>query len=624
MTSDLIEMTLRIGLLYLLPVLWGRAGVMLGLVLTRKKRLGKELDLLPYYFGLGLLMIFGLALFVEYVVRLEFGEWFFPLVWGLSGLFLGINLWKRPRRITDELHLLLPVLGMALLVGMSILLIWWYRSPYPLNWDWNQHQQLSRLIQEGKFSFFTSHLSDTFGFNSYPPILHILIAITQKGLRLWPTYAMSYWQLLSYFHLVLVGVVSWRLGSMVGMSQRVGYLSLLLGMMIFDSAVAFTNLFFLPQTVAAVLWVFFMADLIECLQHSRTVNWWKWILSMGVLVSLHYLVGGVGALLLLAVGIYTWLHHRYQSKWRALPIVPAVTTLMVIAALFLSQLNLTSLNQGEAASYSYQLSEKQVFLEHSYGWLMYIWVPIGVWVILKRNNATSRVFILVFIAFLLAMLTPLPYVLKLFTLMRFWVLVTVAVGVDYLLSYVTSTLLRRFAMFGMIGIMWLMLVVNVNYWKAGLLNDELYSHVNSDEIELANLLFEKYTSKQVLIVSDPSTQFILEGMSGVDSLGGAYMKLTDRVALKQALESSDRKTLVDFVDHVEDGVNGNVEKKLVIISGRTLQWLRLEEGQRQSLSVNIWKPMKLSMEDREVIDDIDQVSSLKKIFDSKSIVAFER
>src|SRR3989344_8486118 len=202
------------GLFYIIPYLIGW-GV---LTLKNKKRVevrdvaNKNQSFLKFgeRFALGTLVLFGLAGFVRYVLEpiltVDFQKLYFPLVWIITSLSIFAILHFRSFKgltITKEK---IGVLTLALALSVSVYGFWYYKSPYSLNWDYYQHQTLARLIQDGKFDFFTTKISDTFGFNSYPPTFHLLIAASPFPAKLSVDYVVNYWNIIGFYHLVLVGL----------------------------------------------------------------------------------------------------------------------------------------------------------------------------------------------------------------------------------------------------------------------------------------------------------------------------------------------------------------------------------------------------------------------------------
>lgn len=635
---------LQAMLVYLVPLVIGRA-VVLALFgrpidsLAAKVRaklaglkwfVGNEskyqgLLLVPYYFGLGSLMVLAVAMVSQYLIYpwlgIGFERVFFPLVWLMVFVSLLENLIRWPRGWWGQLKkLVAPALALGLMAGVAYGL-WLYKSPYPLNWDWYQHQTLAGLIQEGNFSFLASEVSDTFGFNSYPPMFHLLTAVAQYPRELAPNYVIEFWQWVSFYHLLTVGVASWWLGQVVMRKPLAGFLSGALGVLVFDSAVSFTSFFWLPQTMAAVLFVLMFVGLLSVVGRGRRLSWWKTSVAVMILPMFHYLIGGLAALVFLGVDVFARLRKKFPEVSVGLPLVSVVVLTVVVGALFSGHVDLNELNRGEAGFYTFSLVEKQGFLEHAYGYGAYLWLPLGIVFALTKKDRRHEVSLLLLFGFIAVLLSGFPYVLKFFTLARFWVNLFMVIGVLGVLSYVKSKWLKWMAALGVVGMILVMLVVNANFWKAGALYQGEYSHISKDDIEVAEILRENYKDG-VLLISDPATQFILEGLSGTNSLGGAYMSIEDRKVLGKALVDSGPEEFVKAIEGLEDLLLPGADEKLVAVSARSFVWARADEKDRLSFAFSVWSPLNFSVNDLKRLKEIEKSNNLEKIYESLYVVLY--
>lgn len=635
---------LRALLVYFLPLVIGR-GLVLGLKQVRKMSWWKELvrlrekreedevekwQALPAYYAWGVVVILVWALGFRYwltpLVGLSWKWGFFGGVW-LVGLFcLGVNIvswWRKPVKL--EWRSLVPI-GVVTLLASGVIWLWVYRSPYPLNWDWYQHQTLSRIIQEGKFEFETSKMSDTFQFNSYPPTIHLLHALGQFPGSMTPQRLIDYWRGLSFLHLISVGLVSWLLAFVVVRKPVVGFLGGVFGVMIFDSAFSFTNLFFLPQTLAAVVFTGAFAFLLNALQREKTLPWWQAWGVITVLPLIHYSVGTLAMLVYGAFWVYSKLKQKVPKLRDRFPFVYLVVLAVVVGLMVSGYIDLDYLNQGEAALYRFSLEEKKEFVENIYGYGMYLLVPLGVvYAFLNEKRRMSLGISLVMLfGFGAVVLADLPYVVKFYTLGRFWFHLFMVMGVWGLLQYVKQKYVMWLVSMGVVGTVAAMLVVNVVHWKNGLLHDGEYTHISDLDISAAEFLAEKYYGqKGVLMISDPATQFILEGLSGVDSVGGAYMVANNRRILHQIMMSSKPDEVLKQMALLHDGILENSTTKLLVVSGRTFAWAEVEEKDRLSLKFNIWTPKQLAYEDEKWIYSLERGDQIRLVYTSPGEAIFE-
>lgn len=165
----------------------------------------------------------------------------------------------------------------------------------------------------------------------------------------------------------------------------------------------------------------------------------------------------------------------------------------------------------------------------------------------------------------------------------------------------------------------LILMMNLMYWRAGIMAEGVYTHITSQDITAATWVFETYQGKQVNLVSDPATQFILEGLAGVDSVGGAYMPLAKRQRLVQALTSGSAENLVNMTRMM---VGGETEQ-LLVFSGRTAVWARMAEKDWSSYGYNVWSPVRMSVKDVEFGEEIKRVDGVTQVFANPSLIIFQ-
>ncbi len=264
--------TLLAALFYLIPTLIGRSL----LLLTSHRKKPEHLAMLPISFLIGTGTIFTLAMAVQYLVlrlipTLNFAQLFFPTVYALAGFSL-IHSAIQYKKLKLFLNRNAATVAVVTL-GLSALsyFIWTWHAPYSLNWDLYEHQTLVHLITQGHFSYFTSQISDTFGFNSYPPIFHLLMAISQYPMQLQPEQILQYWNVIGFFHLWIVSAISYAFAYTVTKKKGLSLLSAILGTLTFESIISFTSFFLLPQTLAAVLFISLFTHFIWRKKQSKKI-----------------------------------------------------------------------------------------------------------------------------------------------------------------------------------------------------------------------------------------------------------------------------------------------------------------------------------------------------------------
>src|SRR5450759_2105555 len=74
---------------------------------------------------------------------------------------------------------------LLVLLSVAFYALWRWNSPYPspLNWDIWEHQTVVNAIRSGSFALLPSQLSDTFRFNGYTTLFHVITAGIQNVLH---------------------------------------------------------------------------------------------------------------------------------------------------------------------------------------------------------------------------------------------------------------------------------------------------------------------------------------------------------------------------------------------------------------------------------------------------------
>lgn len=582
---------------------------------------------IPLAFATGILTQFILATFIQYVLvtpfsqpALTFPQLYFPLIWLLSigGILLPFfthkHLWQKFRIPSEVVGMSVLIVGLAI----GVMSVWNFRSPTSLNWDLYQHQLLARILIQDKFDLATSNLSDTFGFDSYPPTFHLPLATAQWPFALTPQFVTTFWQATAFFHLIIVGFASYLFARSLVNSRWLAVLAVLTGMIIFDSVVSFTNLFLLPQTLSATLFSLAYAHICRV-----KLSWWKigiYLLSIGLL---HYVVGTLAVTILLTTAIAFRTEHFWPNLTKHFPFI-AVFFLLCLGAMLISpMINLNSLNQGEAALYNFNLMQKWEFAQRIYGWLLIIFLPLSLVSLYQEKNKKLTWTALIFLGLLTILLAQLPYMLKFFVIARFFMHFFIALGMWSVIKTLAFHISKAIAT----GIIAIMLVgvfgYNLAFWKHGLNYQNQLTHISQSDLEVAEFLQQVYVDQPVLMVSDPTTQFILEGFSGVNSPAGVYMTPAQRTIVYQALTADNPVGASQRFNELKDKLTPAPQKRLLVISARTLLWLQTEEKFRNSFDFNIWSPRDFSWHDQQYLEQFDQSSQFKRVFSNTGYGVYE-
>jgi len=620
------------GLFYIIPYLIGWAV----LTLKNKKRIevedvvGKNQSFLKFgeRFALGTLALFGLAGFVRYVLEpiltVDFQKLYFPLVWILTSLSIFAILHFRSFKgltITKEK---IGVLTLALALSVSVYGFWYYKSPYSLNWDYYQHQTLARLIQDGKFDFFTTKISDTFGFNSYPPTFHLLLAASQFPAKLSVDYVVNYWNIIGFYHLVLVGLASYVLGLAISKRKEVGLISLIVGIITFDSITSFTNLFLLPQTLAATTFIFLLSNLIADREEFRKPSFLINLAGVLFLVAMHYLVGIFAALILAVSYIAIRFENKVKLALKSFPFVYLIPVIVVVGIFLSNILDLSFLNRGEARYYIYDLSAKAEFVQRIYGYALLLFTLPGVFFAISRRRWEYNLTLILLFGFAGILYSNFPYVMKFYVLARFFVHLFVALGIWSILKHIKAPLLRFTAYLLTVVTFAILLLFNVIFWKNWISYQDQYTHISDYDIEASEFLADRYKNgEEIILISDPATQIIFEGLSGVDSAGGGFMTSENRLLLYDGLKAGNVSLSKEYFEKINDRILKNPNIKLIALSGRTFAWLDFSPEDRYRFDSNVWSPKELSYWDVVKLSSFETSNDFSLVYKSPYVWIFE-
>lgn len=580
--------------LFVIPIFVGRAVWMI-----LKKRTSISFPWLTYFI-LGSLTIFGWALISQYLLLKLFpgSNFVFLLKGGVFGCFLlslGINgkFWRKNFRfrLRNSPWEIVWFLGLAALIFG----LWRWRSPYPLNWDFLEHQALVNTILKGRYSFVTSRISDTFIFNGYSSFFHTLLATVQA---IFPPKVLDFWLAISFCHLFLVILASWIFAEQISQDKTIAFFSSLLGGLIFES-VTFTSLFFMPQTFTAVIFIFLFTQMIRGAQAENLPPSWLLGISCLFLFLIHYVIGFLAALILAGTYLYITLRDHPAAKI-GFGLLKIMVILLLILGLVSPLINLNFLNQGEAKFYNFNLAKKLFLFQRAYGLSLIVFVPLGIKEILSRRKKEEFLVIVIGGIIFILVLTNLPYMFKFYVLGRFFIHLVMAVGMGALVSRLNSRSLRMLGMSFLAVTFGLIFTTNTIYWKEILYYQSLLTHLSGNEVKAAEFLINKYGQKSVLLLSDPATQGIFEAISGFNTQGGVYANLSTRkeVDIKTFFENPD--LFSRELNGVYDRFEVNPTNRFLILSGRYFLWAKRPIEEKNALYFNLWTPADLTFEDYKV------------------------
>lgn len=512
-------------------------------------------------------------------------------------------------------------ISILLVAALAGYILWRLDSPYPypLNWDIWEHQTVVNALLSGTFALLPSQLSDTFQFNGYTTMFHIWLAIPQY---LFKPDVLGFWWFAEFFHGLTAALAAYLLTFAVSKNRWAAILSGVMSALFFESNLAYTAYFLMPQTITAVIWAFGFAFL---LQKPKKINPVLIMFPLSViLISLHFIVGGLG---IMVYFLYILL-EKTRILEKKLIYLTAIISLPVFTFGILTLISrifpVQTINFGEAGHFSNTLKQISSDMRMWYGLLPLFLLPFGIEYVEKNPYCNiGRILILCFLILGGVVISPFPYVNKFIVLWRFLLIPFISLGVMYFLDKTSEIIAKGIIIFLFVLTCQIISMENTNTWKQTVTYRGIASQLSDDERKTAAFLSEQKT-KTALFVSDPATSYILEALSGMNSPGGAYMSTHNRNFLNKGLLSDESVTCNIYLNNIHDGLNQATYPTFIVITGRMLAWLKASEDMQQSNAWNVWVPKEFSLRDEIRIQKIQERCGFTSVFQTKSTVIFKR
>ena len=504
--------------------------------------------------------------------------------------------------------------------------IWRINSPLQttLNWDIYHHQALANIIQQNEFHLFTSGLSDTFQFDGYSTLFHTLLVTPQA---LFHIDILEFWWFAEFFHLFTAILASFLVGYAFSNRMKVGLIAAVFGAFIFEANGAYTSLFLIPQNLSAIVGAVFIAHLIYAkrLGTERLVDISTVLFAIFIILN-HIVIGFLVAFMLWIATAYLWLNQRYKTKWVQIAFVLISLITLVAFPLVTGTIDLDTLNRGEAAFFNYTYEQKYDLMKDVYGYSLLVFLPLGLLYSAKRRSLYSTLLVVLSIGLITLTISPIPYALKLYAFGRFFVHALLALGMWLIVKNLGSRL-YWVALILLTLSLTLIFITNTVKFKQVPTYGNLSTHVSPHEIEAAKFLRENYLNQNVLLLADPATMHILEGLSAINTPGGAYTDTKTRKLLSDIYYVRDSETMSREIFKARDLLTDEKPDLILLaINGRFKRWQEIDDERKYGIHWNVWTPRDLTMDMLEAYDFIDFVSNtdeFDEVFKSDGIVVFE-
>ena len=573
-----------------------------------------------------LLLFLELMLLQKLSLRIEYLDTIlaFKILVAGQAVFALITAFVRHPKSLKKIITKKDLASVLLIFTLSLIgyfLIWKWNSPSntTLNWDLYEHQTIVNLMRKGNINSLPQPISDTFQFYSYGTMFHTLLLTSQLLLK--DVNVPAFWWHIEYWHYLLTILTSFVIGYIATKSRWGAAASAIVGAFVFESFIAYTSLFLIPQTLAATLLTLIIAHIILREQEEEReypIYFVFLVVSTSIfLVLLHQIIGFAA----IAILLFSILFLKLKRVSRILVIF--FLAAIPITYMLTTNLNLNFLNHGEAENFNLTIKEKYEYAQEFYSYSLLLLYPIGLVSVLVKPKKSTEIVALISLGALSIVLAPLPYVLKFYTIGRYFVHAVIALGVWELIKHSKTWFKLTALSLLAVGLLYVF-IVNVDEFKQNITYRNVASHVSEPELEAAKFIKENYSNNNALIISDPTTMYVMEGISGVNSPGGAFANGGTREVLSKIYLSRDSGQMKSQILKIKD----TVEKEdpdviLLVISGRFGRWQQAEEEQKVGIVLNVWKPADLNLPDYEFIDFIDRYVGFKKVYRNNSLVIYE-
>jgi len=508
---------------------------------------------------------------------------------------------------------------LAITTGISYL-IWRYQSPYPfpLNWDMWEHQTAINALLQGRTTLLPSQLSDTFGFNGYTSLFHLILSASQYLFR--PD-ILGFWWIAEIYMAFLTSMAAYSLTKAITKRSDTALIAGTLSAFCFESSIVFTPFFLMPQTVAAVIWCMGFAWIINAKRFPNIVGLLVLIL---VLFSMHFVIGGAGILTYLV-----YLIIRFSPMKRKSNIVRTVISTMplwiyVILYFLSTYIPMESMNSGEATNFIQTIPEKLRDMQGWYGYFPLLLAPIGMLALNHDPKAShAKTIALIALTIMAVVFSPIAYSMKFYALGRYFIIMYVACGVMYCIDQTVIPKYKTGILFLFFAAQLVVFTTNVLRWQESLQFRGVASHVSTRDLELATFLKNQYASTRVMLISDPTTSYILEPLTGINTPGGAYMNSENRIHIASIINASDSASLSDNLKPIHDKLDTTpASGYLLVLSARYFQWINLLEAKQLGFAFNIWRPQSMTLADTIAVSAFEKNMNLQPIFTNTSATVF--
>ncbi len=511
-------------------------------------------------------------------------------------------------------------LAVTAIVGVALLAQCVLRSdsPYPsfVNWDGLQHLTLAREMNRGEFSLDLTRYSDTFQLATYVPVYHapLFLAWAASG----ATPEGLYW-FLDLLHGFMAALVTCRLGWSIRKRPLDALLAGSLGALTLESQIAMTGFSHMPQNLAGMYFALCVADFLDRKVPPRELG-----IQLLYLGAAHFFVGGFGVALLVALHVLQTFERRDGLMLGLKAGGVLIVALSVLLAGYNSEFRLDPFSIGDSAAFNLDADQKNDLFRHWYGYGYYVYGVLLAVLAWRTHEVRLRVLCVVSGLLVPAILFPFPYTFKLFALAHFVLATLVAAALGGAFLQGRKRLVQAVNLALLLGAWFIIFALNQELsLKRWLRFEGVFTLVSEDETAAARFL-DQPRYRQTLLVAEPATQHILEGLGGVNTAGGTYATAATRGQLMDILGSDSPEHVRGSVFAVRDALRqGSDDIRLLAVGARAAHWMALDADDRLASFENIWTPRRASLRDEARVTLLARSPGFRLVFENSGIALLE-
>lgn len=508
---------------------------------------------------------------------------------------------------------------LSILFFISIIIFFgFYRhftpSPYLTNWDLLHHTVLIKQILRGNFNFFLTSISDTFTINSYTPLFHVIMALP---IAIFKINVLRFFWFAEFLYFLFTTFTAYYIGKKLIDSPYGGLITALVSLLFFEATAAYTTLFLLPLTLSGSLAALFLTYFIT----NKKISIIKAVISGLIVLALHYMIG----ITYIAILFYIFIKKRFFSKKSDLFFFICSFIFMLICFLLnLFGQRISILNRPDAQYFAYSLPAIKALLWQWYGMLSIILFPLGLNVFLK-NYKFGKILTTIFFFVTGLILFPMSYSLKLFAINHYLVSLIIAVGIISALSLFNNKLTKLIIFIPVFTSFLSVFVSNVNQHLNLSYNGKQNSYISYSDFATAKWIDGRYSGKKVFLISDPTTQGILEALSAINTQGGAFPKAETVRLLDSIQNEGDPKKILTVLKKINDTIptQNNRDVTLFVLGGRYFDWQKSDWDCKISYACQSWLPLKIKPSDKRFTEFISDSIYLTLVYQDQENTILE-